>query len=93
MEYITRGWAEMSTTLTSLADGADLILTGRLTRGSPPMSLSTTTFRWPRCTTSRSGQRPPDSLVPSPLIRSAMTMAWWLYWRITKRRKTRNAVN
>ncbi len=27
-EYITEGWAEMNKTLTSLADGADLILTG-----------------------------------------------------------------
>ena len=29
-EYLTQGWAEMSTTLTSLADGADLVLTGEL---------------------------------------------------------------
>ena len=28
MEYITEGWAEMSDTLVSLTDGADLILTG-----------------------------------------------------------------
>ena len=32
-EYITRGWAEMSTTLTSLADGADLILHGQTYQG------------------------------------------------------------
>ena len=28
MEYLTEGWAEMSTALTSLAEGADLVLTG-----------------------------------------------------------------
>ena len=33
MEYITRGWAEMSTTLTSLADGADLLVTGQTYQG------------------------------------------------------------
>src|SRR5689334_18687891 len=27
-DYVTEGWAEMSTTLSTLADGADLILTG-----------------------------------------------------------------
>ncbi|MDQ2636739.1 MAG: glycosyltransferase, partial [Actinomycetota bacterium] len=27
-DYITQGWAEMSRTLVSLADGADLVLTG-----------------------------------------------------------------
>src|SRR6476619_7648840 len=26
-EYVSRGWAEMGTTLTTLADGADLVLT------------------------------------------------------------------
>ena len=28
MEHVTQAWAEMSTTLTSLAEGADLLLTG-----------------------------------------------------------------
>ena len=32
MEYITEGWAQMSATLVSLTDGADLILTGTTTR-------------------------------------------------------------
>jgi UDP:flavonoid glycosyltransferase YjiC (YdhE family) len=32
-EYVSRGWAEMSATLTSVADGADLILTGTIYQG------------------------------------------------------------
>ena len=37
-------------TLTSLADGADLLITGAaILRTSLPMSRSITTFRWPRC--------------------------------------------
>jgi UDP:flavonoid glycosyltransferase YjiC (YdhE family) len=39
-------WAQMSKTLTSLADGADLLLTG-LSFGSPFPNVAE--FRWPRC--------------------------------------------
>ena len=47
--------AEKTTTLKSLADGADLLVAGFNERGWPPISLSTTAFRWLRCTTSRRG--------------------------------------
>src|SRR5690349_21219933 len=29
-EYVSRGWADMGATLTSLADGADVVLTGTI---------------------------------------------------------------
>src|SRR5438445_13755482 len=32
-EYVSRGWADMSTTLTSMADGADVVLTGTIYQG------------------------------------------------------------
>ena len=32
-EYVTEGWAEMSDTVMSLADGADLVLTGQIYEG------------------------------------------------------------
>ena len=49
------------------------------------MSRSITTFRWPHCTTSRCASTASSFRdLPSPLMRSAMTMAWWMYWRMTK---------
>ena len=48
-ELINQCWAEMSTTLTSLADGADLLFTGVIFEQPLPTSRSITTFRWPRC--------------------------------------------
>ena len=54
-ELVTQCWEEMSTTLTSLADGADLLFTGLGFEESLPTSRSITTFRWPRCITSRCG--------------------------------------
>ena len=64
-ELLTQGWAEMSTTLTSLADGADLLLTGQTLPGGRRQRRGvSTTFRWPRCITSRirvNGQLHSDS--------------------------------
>jgi UDP:flavonoid glycosyltransferase YjiC (YdhE family) len=84
-EYITRGWAEMSATLKSLADGADLILTGMIYQevaanvaeyyGIPLASLHYFPIR-------ANGHLIPA--LPSPLIRSAISAIWWLQWRMTK---------
>jgi len=84
-EYITRGWAEMGTTLTALADDADLILTGMIYQevaanvaeyhGIPLSSLHYFPVR-------PNGHVVP--ILPSPLIRSAMSAIWWLHWRMTK---------
>ena len=79
------GWAEMSTTLTSLADGADLLFTGMIYQGLaanvaeyydiPLAALHYFPMR-------ANGQLLP--FLPSPLIRSAMTVFGWLDWRMTK---------
>jgi len=85
-EYITRGWAEMSATLKSLAYGADLILTGQLYQGIavnvaeyydiPLAALHQFPHRV-------NGQLFP--FLPSPLIRSTMRALEWLYCGMTKK--------
>jgi UDP:flavonoid glycosyltransferase YjiC (YdhE family) len=82
------GWAQMSRTLTSLADGADLLVTGQAYHGVvanvaeyfdiPVASL----HHFPICVNGRLGL--PSMPSPPPLVRSALTAAWWLYWHITK---------
>jgi UDP:flavonoid glycosyltransferase YjiC (YdhE family) len=85
-----QSWQEMSTTLTSLADGADLLLTGISFQegaanvaehyGIPLATLHTFPMR-------AHGQFMP--LLPARLGRSAMTALEWLHWRMT--RKVENA--
>jgi len=85
-----QSWEEMSTTLTSLGDGADLLLTGiSFQEGAanvaeyydiPLATLHTFPMR-------AHGQLLP--LLPTPLGRAAMTAFWWLHWRMT--RKVENA--
>ena len=75
----------MGTTLTSLADGADLLLTGMIQQGLaanvaeyydiPLAALHCFPVRV-------NGQLLP--MLPSPLIRSAISALWWLHWRMTK---------
>ena len=84
-EYVSRGWAEMSTTLTSLADGADIVLTGTIYQGVaanvaeyydiPLASLHYFPSR-------SNGHLLP--MVPAPVTKSAISAVWWLYWRMTK---------
>jgi UDP:flavonoid glycosyltransferase YjiC (YdhE family) len=84
-EYITRGWAEMSRTLTSLADRADLVLTGAIYQevggnvaeyyDIPLAALHPFPVRV-------NGHLVP--MLPSALIRSGVSVIWWLHWRMTK---------
>ncbi|OJZ69039.1 hypothetical protein BRW65_23755 [Mycobacterium paraffinicum] len=87
-ELFTEGWAQMSATLTSVADGADLLVTGQTYHGVvanvaeyydiPVAAL----HHMPICV---NGQLALPSIPsPAPLVRSALRTAWWLYWRITK---------
>jgi UDP:flavonoid glycosyltransferase YjiC (YdhE family) len=92
MDPVTKPWAEVSTTLVSLADGADLLLTG-----IPYQEVVANVaeyYRIPFAALHTYPQRvngyvvpiPPLPLtLPSPLVRSGMTVADWVYWRITKR--------
>jgi UDP:flavonoid glycosyltransferase YjiC (YdhE family) len=85
-EPVIQCWEEMSTTLRSLVDGADLLFTG----GSFPETAANVaeyydiplaTLHWfPMLA---NGQLVP--ILPSPLIRSAMTVNEWLYWRKMKK--------
>jgi UDP:flavonoid glycosyltransferase YjiC (YdhE family) len=84
-EYLNQTWAEMGTTLTSLADGADLLLTGLMQQGLaadvaefhgiPLAALHSMPWRV-------NGQLLP--ILPSPLIRSAISAFWWVHWCVTK---------
>ena len=83
-EPIARYWGEMSATLTSLADGADLLSTGLNFEQAaanvaeyydiPLIALHHFPMR-------ANGQLVP--ILPSPLVRSAGTLTEWLFWRST----------
>ena len=85
-EPYTQSRKEMSTTLTSLADGADLLITGMNFEGVaanvadyydiPLATLHHFPLR-------ANGQFLP--FLPAPLGRSAMTVFEWLSWRVTKK--------
>jgi UDP:flavonoid glycosyltransferase YjiC (YdhE family) len=87
-ELFVEGWAQMSRTLTLLADGADLLVTGQTYHGVvanvaeyydiPLAGL----HHFPICVNGQLG----FPSIPSPphLVRSTLRAAWWLYWRITK---------
>lgn len=87
-DIYAQGWAEMSGTLTSLADGADLLFTGHTYQG---VALNVAEYHdiplaalhyFPVRVNGHLGLASLPA-VP-PLTRSAMKVAWWLYWQITK---------
>ncbi len=83
---LTQGWAEMSTTLTSLADGADLLLTGMPLPGARRERRGVLRHSVGRAANfpQRVNGQSHSACLPSPLIRSGLTVACWLYWRMTK---------
>ncbi|MGD1282454.1 glycosyltransferase [Mycobacterium seoulense] len=84
-EPLIRHWADVSTTLKSLADGADLLTTGLNFEQAaanvaeyydiPLAGLHHFPMR-------ANGQLVPR--IPPPLVRSAMTTIEWLFWRATR---------
>jgi UDP:flavonoid glycosyltransferase YjiC (YdhE family) len=84
--YLGEVWAEMGTTLTSLAEGADLLVTGMVQQG---LAVNVADYhRIPlaelHCFPVRvNGQILPD--LPSPVIRSGISVLWWAHWCMTKR--------
>ncbi|MGA9493135.1 MAG: glycosyltransferase [Mycobacterium sp.] len=85
-DFATQCWAEMTPTLTSVADGADLLLTGLIFEQPAAnvaeyhdIPLATLHFFPVRA----HGQLLP--YLPSPLTRTTMTANDWLVWRGTKR--------
>jgi UDP:flavonoid glycosyltransferase YjiC (YdhE family) len=84
--YLGEVWAEMGTTLTSLTDGTDLLLTGMIQQG---LAVNVAEYhRIPlaelHCFPVRvNSQILP--VLPPPLIRSGISALWWAHWRMTKR--------
>lgn len=85
-EPIIRYWSDASTTLKSLADGADLLSTG-LNFEQPAANVAeyydiplAALHHYPM---RANGQLLPS--MPSPAVRSTMRMIEWLFWRSTKK--------
>jgi UDP:flavonoid glycosyltransferase YjiC (YdhE family) len=84
-ELTTQCWEEISTTLTSLADGADLLFTGLMFE--QPAANVAEYYDIPLATLHTLPMRANGHLVsflPTPLTRSVMTMSDWLSWRVMK---------
>ena len=82
----TQHWGEMSTMLTSLADGADLLLTGvsyeeLVANVAEYRDIPLATLLWFPIRVN--GHFVP--ILPAPLIRSAMKVYEWLIWRGVKK--------
>ena len=82
----TRSWAQMSTMLTSLADGADVLITGMSYQElaadvAEYCDIPLATLLWFPIRVN--GHLVPT--LPAPLIRSAMTVYEWLVWRGVKK--------
>jgi UDP:flavonoid glycosyltransferase YjiC (YdhE family) len=82
------GWAEMSRTLTLLADGVDLLFTGHTYQGvavnvAEYYDIPLAALHYFPVRVNGYLAMPGLPLSP-PLIRSGMRAAWWLYWQITK---------
>jgi UDP:flavonoid glycosyltransferase YjiC (YdhE family) len=85
-EPILQCWEEMSRTLTSLADGADLMVTA--VNFEDVAANVAEYYDVPLATLHYFPLRANGQLVsflPAPLIRSAVTAFWWLGWRGTKK--------
>ena len=88
MAPVTEGWLELSAMLTPVAEGADLLLSGQIYQEVVAnvaehydMPLAALHF-YPMRANGQicfSGAR-----LPAPIVRSMMTTADWLYWRMTK---------
>jgi UDP:flavonoid glycosyltransferase YjiC (YdhE family) len=86
-QYFSEGWAEMSATLMSLADGADLLLAG--TNYQEVVANVAEHHRIPLAALHTfprrgNGQLKLIPLVPSRFVRCALSVAEWVYWRMTK---------
>src|ERR1700758_2720869 len=88
-ELFVEGWAEMSRTLTSLADGADLLLTGQTYHGVvanvaeyydiPVAGL----HHFPVRVNGQIGL--PFLPSPAPAVRTTLKAGWWLYSHVITR--------
>ncbi|WP_326545276.1 glycosyltransferase [Mycolicibacterium sp. ND9-15] len=85
-ELTSHCWEEMSTTLTTLAAGADLLFTGVI--DEQPGANVAESLDIPLATLHTFPTRANGHLVPNlpaPLVRSAMTVSEWMGWRVMKK--------
>jgi UDP:flavonoid glycosyltransferase YjiC (YdhE family) len=84
--YLGEVWTGMGDTLTSLAAGTDLLMTGMIQQG---LAVNVAEYhRIPlaelHCFPVRvNGQILPS--LPAPLTRAGISALWWAHWRITRR--------
>ncbi|WP_123024707.1 glycosyltransferase [Mycolicibacterium stellerae] len=87
-EYLAQGWAEMSATLVSLADGADLLMTA--TTYQEVAANVAEHYNIPSAALHYFPLRAnghiafPGLPFPAPVIRSATSAIWWLHWQMTR---------
>ncbi len=80
-EFLTRGWAEMGATLASLAEGADLLVSGQTYQGV--VANVAECYDIPMAALHYFPHRVNGHLlpyVPPPLIRTAMRCLYGVYW-------------
>lgn len=85
-EYITQGWAEMSATLTSLAEGSDLILTGTTYQ---EVAANVAEYHGiPLAALHYFPARANSQVLPIPLPPAVVRSGWaaleWVHWRALK---------
>ncbi len=85
-EYVTEGWAEMSTTLTSLAEGADLILTGTTYQEvaanvAEACDIPLAALHYFPC---RMNSQVLPVRIPGPVLRTGWSAVEWGHWRVMK---------
>lgn len=87
-DLFVRGWADMSRTLTSIADGADLVFTGQIYHGVAAnvaeyydVPVAALHF-FPVRVNGHVGLPALPSI--APFVRSTMKAVWWLYAQMTK---------
>jgi UDP:flavonoid glycosyltransferase YjiC (YdhE family) len=86
MNHVIQIWAEMSATLLSLAEGASLLFTGipyQEAAANVAEHYDIPLAAWHHIPMRPNGHIIP--IVPSPLIRSTMTVLDWAQWRMTKK--------
>ncbi|MGV0853558.1 glycosyltransferase [Mycolicibacterium phlei] len=85
-DYITQGWAEMNETLTGLADGADLILTG--TTYQEVAANVAEYYDIPLAALHYFPARANTQVLPVPLppklVRTGWAVAEWVHWHALK---------
>src|SRR6202007_284658 len=85
-EFALRCWGEMPTTLSALAEGAELLMTGRILE--QPAANVAEYHDIPLSTLHFFPVRPHGQLLrflPSPLTRTVMTVNDWLGWGGTRK--------